>query len=201
MRTLLIVAWLFTGLGGVIYHYGPGREKIALEQTEQKIDLAESSADDARWDEAVFLYETAIAELPADQKDAARRLTLEKCKAQMMAAKLPDARQELQTLLDDLRGDDSASPELVAEVRSTLANSQYYMAWLMRLEGLTEAEWMPEIESSRQHYAQLLDESQQIDDAEVRERMTQRSREDLESAVRLARMDLGELQGLPLPNQ
>jgi hypothetical protein len=30
---------------------------------------------------------------------------------------------------------------------------------------------------------------------------TKEAREDLESAIRLARMDLSELQGLPLPSQ
>ena len=65
---------------------------------------------------------------------------------------------------------------------------------LMRLEGRAKEDWEPEIEGARQHYALLAQNS--TDEAERAKR-----HEDLESAIRLARMDLGELQGLPLPSQ
>ena len=71
------------------------------------------------------------------------------------------------------------------------------MTWLMRLEGMPEEEWMPEIEAARQHYTQLTLDAEKIGDTEL----AVRSAEDLESTIRLARMDLGELQALPLPSQ
>jgi len=115
----------------------------------------------------------------------------------MMAAKLPEARETLEGLLDDVRQADEPDKKFVTEVQSALANSQYYMTWLMRLEGLPEAEWKPEIEAARQHYTQLTIDAKEIGDEEL----LSRSAEDLESAVRLARMDLADLQGLPLPSQ
>ena len=89
-----------------------------------------------------------------------------------------------------------ANPKLTEEVRSTLANSQYYMTWLMRLEGRSREEWEPEIEASRQNYRLLAEKSKTDGDTKF-----ERHQKDLESAIRLARLDLKDLQGLPLPSQ
>ncbi len=87
--------------------------------------------------------------------------------------------------------------ELIAHTRAALANSQYYMTWLMRLEGLAKEVWEPEIESARQHFRVLGEEARQNGDL----RLAKISDEDLEAAIRLSRLDLAELQGLPLPSQ
>jgi hypothetical protein len=71
-----------------------------------------------------------------------------------------------------------------------LAGAKYYMTWLMRLEGLPQEDWEPEIESARQHF-RLLAEKGTPDQ--------ERYQQKLESAIRLARMDLTELQGQALP--
>ena len=71
------------------------------------------------------------------------------------------------------------------------------MTWLMRLEGQPEETWMPEIEAARQHYAQLTKDAEKLGD----DKLMKTSLEDLESSIRLARMDLSELQALPLPSQ
>lgn len=197
MRILLIVSWLFVGLAGVIYHYGPGQEKMELERIDTMMQDARNSVQSENWAEAVEQFDAVLAELPAEKKTEARGLTLEKAKAQMMAAELPKARESLQTLLDEVRQDDEADPRFIAEVQSTLANSQYYMTWLMRLEGRPEEEWRPEIEAARQHYTQLAKTADEIGD----NHLATRSAEDLESSIRLARMELRQLQALPLPNQ
>jgi len=197
MRTLLIVAWLFTGLGGVIYHFGPGQEKMEIDRINQMLKVARQSVEAEDWPKAVEQFDQVLADLPAEKITESRRLILEKAKAQMMAAELPKARESLESLLLDVRQDDEADPRFVADVQSTLANSQYYMTWLMRLEGMPEEEWMPEIEAARQHYTQLTLDAKKIGDTEL----AVRSAEDLESTIRLARMDLGELQALPLPSQ
>ena len=197
MRILLIVSWLFVGLAGVIYHYGPGQEKMELERIDTMMQDARASVQSENWAEAVEQFDAVLAELPAEKKTEARGLTLEKAKAQMMAAELPKARESLQTLLDEVRQDDEADPRFIAEVQSTLANSQYYMTWLMRLEGRPEEEWRPEIEAARQHYTQLAKTADEIGD----NHLAMRSAEDLESSIRLARMELRQLQALPLPNQ
>ena len=67
----------------------------------------------------------------------------------------------------------------------------------MRLEGLGAADWEPEIESSRQTYRMLAEAAEAHGDTVS----AKAHRQDLESAIRLSRMDLAQLQGLDLPKQ
>jgi len=71
------------------------------------------------------------------------------------------------------------------------------MTWLMRLEGKPTEDWEPEIESSRQHYRLLAEKAEDSGDAKSAETRKQ----DLEAAIRLARMELSELQALKIPSQ
>ena len=67
----------------------------------------------------------------------------------------------------------------------------------MRLEGLPRSEWEPEIDAARQTYKMLASQSV----AAGNEQFAKRHQEDLESVIKLARTDLSDLQGLPLPSQ
>lgn len=179
------------------YHFGPGQRQLDLDHAGALVRDAEELAGCGTWDEAVATYSEAISALPEGEKATMRKLRLARAKAQMLASQLPVAHGELKGLLDEVQGDEEASPELVRETRSSLANAQYYVTWLMRLEGQPRDVWEPEIEASRQHYRVLAESAEKAGDAEA----AKGYREDLEGSVRLARMDLGELQGLPLPSQ
>ena len=115
----------------------------------------------------------------------------------MMFKQLPDAQRELLALVDEINNDPKADPTLQRDAREALANAQFYMTWLMRLEGQPREIWEPEIEASRQNYRLLAEQAEGRKDAAS----TQRAKEDLESAIRLARLDIKDLQGLPLPSQ
>ncbi|MEZ6096984.1 MAG: hypothetical protein R3C03_22635 [Pirellulaceae bacterium] len=193
----MIIAWLFIGLGGLIYHFGPGRERLELDQIDNLLADARASVAAEEWDASVTTYEKVLAMLPDQLQEQSWQVQLELCKAKMMAAKLPEARTSLEELFRDVRAAENAPQQLVADIESALASSQYYTTWLMRLEGLPEDEWKPEIEAARQHYSQRVKEARELGDAN----QIKIASEDLESAIRLARMDLGELQGLPLPSQ
>ena len=204
MRALFIIAWLFIGLAAAIYHYGPGQKMLEMDQVDSKLAQVDSMLAQARTNVSLEDYSTAVDqfdaimnELPAAKRDLSQRLQLEKAKAQMHAAQLPEARNGLDSLLTDLRNEAEPDQQLIMETQNALANAQYYRTWLMRLEGLHEDVWKPEIESARQHYTQLNEVAVAAGDADAASKTAQ----DLESAVRLARMDLEELQGLPLPNQ
>jgi hypothetical protein len=197
MRVVLIIAWFFVALAGVIFHFGPGREQAKLDRLDQLLLDARRSVANQQWGNAVEKFDLALAEVPSQKIVQSRQIVLEKAKAQMMAAQLPAARQTLEQLLADARQDPKSPLSLNAEIESALANSQYYMTWLMRLEGLKKEEWLPEIESARQHFAQVSQMGKDLGDFEL----VRRGQEDLEASVRLARMDLNELQGLPLPSQ
>jgi len=99
--------------------------------------------------------------------------------------------------VQQLDADPSADPGMLAESRSALANAQYYQTWLMRLEGHPREDWEPEIEAARQNFSLLAEQAEAKGDAAG----ATMHEKDLESVIRLARMDLTELQGLPLPSQ
>jgi hypothetical protein len=109
----------------------------------------------------------------------------------MYFGELPEAIQDLDTLLADARRD-GAQTKLEREIRGTLASAQYYVGWLMRLEGAEPDEWLLPVESARQHFRLLAEQAPDPDALADCEK-------NLEATIRLARMDLSELEGLPLP--
>ena len=113
----------------------------------------------------------------------------------MQCSQLPEAYKELLSMLSSQ--DENTEPQLVADTKSTLANAQYYMTWLMRLEGHSRELWEPVIESSRQNYYAAAEFAKSQSDQRSADQLT----ENLEASIKLARIDLDELQGLPLPNQ
>jgi hypothetical protein len=197
MRALLLVGWLMVPVGVGIWHYGPGQERMLLDDAAGALAEADGFAAAGKWDAAAEKYGEALRLLPASRTEETRRVRLARAKAQMLAKQLPEARADLQALVEALEGDPSANPELLADARSSLASAQYYMTWLMRLEGQPRELWEKEIESARQIYRLLAEAAEDLGDGET----ARKNREDLESAIRLARMDLSELQALPLPSQ
>jgi hypothetical protein len=197
MRILVLSAWLLLVPVALAYHFGPGQTQQKLDATAKKLAEAQRLANAEDRAAAVDAFTEALKLLPDGHADEARRIRLQRAKVQMLAKQLPEAHADLTSLVDELSGDAAADPKLLAEARSVLANSQYYLTWLMRLEGLPREVWEPEIESARQIYRHLAEHSQTLGDAAA----AKTHLEDLESTIRLARMDLSELQGLPLPSQ
>jgi hypothetical protein len=197
MRTLVLLGWLMVPVAFGAYHYGPGQEKLQLDSVAHLVAKADSLAASEQWPQAEAKYQEALGLLPEGRADDSRRIRLRRAKVQMFAHQLPEANTALQEIVDQLDDDKTADHKLRDEAREALANAQYYMTWLRRLEGLSNDEWEPEIESSRQTYKLLAEQ----DEARGDQVAAKRHREDLESVIRLARLDLGELQGLDLPKQ
>lgn len=197
MRTLLLVTWLLLPLGFLAFHYGPGQQHLSQDQAALILASADRAAQAKKFVDAQALYEMALAALPPSDRLRQQQVRLELCKTQMMNRQLPEANANLAALVEELAADRSADPQLFAEARGTLANSQYYLTWLMRLEGQPRDKWEAEIDRAQQLYRQLAVESKSNQDST----QLQRWQQDLEASVKLARMDLGELQGLPLPSQ
>ncbi len=211
MRKLLLFGWLLLPVGAGAYHFGPGQVDVRTDRASVAARDAEAIAAEARaiaardgddaargtWAAASEAYEVALQELPAGNEAQSRALRLELAKARMFISQLPEAHRDLISLVDELEEDASADPKLLAESRGALANAQYYRTWLMRLEGAPRDEWEPEIEASRQNYRLVAETAVQSGDVEV----ARASVADVEAAVRLARMDISDLQGLPLPSQ
>lgn len=211
MNRSLIALWLTLPVAAYAYHMGPGQEHMRLDEVAALIESADFHVAEAEriaaidgdeaavgeWTDAEADYAEALDLMPAGRVAEIRRLKLERAKAQMFIAKLPIANGTLAGMVTELQDDPTADPELLADVQRTFATSQYYMTWLQRLEGAPREEWEPRIDSARQTFKLLASRAE----AGTNQRKTEEAREDLESAIRLARMELSELQGLPLPSQ
>ena len=211
MKRPLFALWLTLPVAAYAYHMGPGQEHMRLDQVAALIESADFHVAEAEriaalngdeaavedWTRAEADYAEALDLLPDERVTEARRLKLERAKAQMFISKLPIANATLSGMVTELLGDPDVDPELLADVQRTFATSQYYMTWLQRLEGAPREEWEPRIDSARQIFKLLATKAE----AGADQSSTKEAREDLESAIRLARMDLSELQGLPLPSQ
>jgi hypothetical protein len=197
MRILLLVGWLLVPVAVAFWHYGPGQEQVLLDEAGAHLKAGDRLAASGEWARAVEQYDEALRRLPAGRAHDGRRIRLERAKAQMQSRQLPAAHDELRGLVEELQSDPTADAKLLAEARSVQANAQYYMTWLMRLEGQPRELWEPEIEAARQTYRLLAEQAEAKGDAPA----ATKHKQDLESSIRLARMALSDLQGLPLPSQ
>ena len=197
VRKGLLAAWLALPIGVFAYHEGPGQDAMKLDDADVALARAAEQVAAGSWLDAVDSYDEALGLLPEDRIAEARRIRLERSKAAMNDQGLVDAHADFRDLVAELNADADADPVLLADAREAFANSQYYMTWLMRLEGRSRDEWEPEIDAARQTYRLLAELADQRGDAAA----STRHREDLEAAIRLARMEVRDLQGLPLPSQ
>ena len=214
MKTLLLSLWILAPIGVGAYHLGPGQDRLRADEAGEWIATAKAQlelaaqntgtdevAAGAAYAKAKAAIEEALALLPDDSSADAlalrRGLRLERAKCRMFTSELPQANSELGELVRELADDPEADAAQLVAARDAFANSQYYMTWLLRLEGAGRADWEPRIESARQIYRLLAESAEARGD----QRATTRFREDLEAAIRLERMEIGELQGLPLPSQ
>lgn len=192
-KKLLLCCWLLTPVALLAYHYGPGQSGLARDEAAKQIALAATLERSANWPGAVTAYSDALAKLPESDHDPRWKLQLAKSKARMHAGELPEAIVDLEALLTEMHK--SGAPAQQSEaVRTQLATAHYYAAWLMRLEGASTEEWTVQVENARQHFRLLAEEKLKSDAPAAKAHQ-----EDLEATIRLARMDLSELQGLPLP--
>ena len=197
MRIYLLLGWLLLPIVALAFHLGPGQERQTLDDAGRLLAQVERHVAAQEWEAVVETCDEALKVLPKDRVADGHRIVLERAKARMLVKQLPVAHGELKGLVDDLVADSATDPALLADAQAALANAEYYMTWLMRLEGKSKEEWEPQIEASRQTFRLLAEQAEAAGD----EQLAKRHREDLESSIRLARMDLTELQGLPLPSQ
>lgn len=193
----MLSLWLVIPAISVAYHYGPGQRGLVMDEAGLMVAAVNHYSVQEDWSKTIELCEKTLETLPEEETHLRRRVVLEKAKAQMMASQLPNARNALINLMDEIAPDPEETNSFKDDVRQSLANSEFYMTWLMRLEGLPRSEWEPHVESARQHFKRLAETSAEQGQSEL----AIQHQKDLESTVRLARMDLGELQGLPLPSQ
>ena len=121
MRTLVLLGWLLVPVAFGAYHFGPGQERLRLDDTAAVLAEADRLAAAEDWQSAVAKYDAAQAMLPEGRVEEVRRVRLKRAKAQMFAHQLPEASAALQELVEQLQGDKTASAQLRDEAREAQA--------------------------------------------------------------------------------
>ena len=189
-KNLLIFLWALAPVALLAYHFGPGQAGLAREEARASIRAALNFEAGEEWRQTIDAYNDALAALPDTETAKRQQLQLARANARIYVGELPEAMFEMEHLLDETaKGSDS---ELESKVRSSLASAQYYTGWLMRLELAEKKEWKEPLEKARQNFRLL---------AEQTAKASEDHQKNLEAVVRLARMDLSEVQALPLPKK
>lgn len=190
---LAFYVWLLVPVALLAYHFGPGQSRLLQDEISKHIAAAAKAEQKEDWPAAMQSYAAALAVIPASDTEFRGQVRLAHAKVQMYSGEIIEAIGDMKGLLAELSADERHA-KVRDEVRDTLGAAEYYAAWLMRLEGAPAAEWTPSVENSRQHY-RLLSE----DLLKVGAPSAPQYQQNLEAAIRLERMDLSELRGLPLP--
>lgn len=195
MRRLATILWLLVPVCIIAWHYGPGQDSLARDQASAFIKNARFAESKDDWKGARENYRQALMLMPSGDSDVRLALQLAQAKTRMYVGELPEAMEEVDTLLEEAISV-GASKALLDEIRSTSGLMHYYVAWLMRLEGAETEEWTEQTEIARQQFRLLSEQLASAGNAEAKA-----YQENLEAVIRLARMDLSELKGLPLPKE
>ena len=193
-KNLLIFLWALAPVALLAFHFGPGQAGLAREEAKTSIQAALDFEAGKQWQQAIDSYNDALAALPDSETAKRHQLQLARANARTHVGELPEAMLAMEHLLDETaKGSDKA---LEKKVRSSLANAQYYIGWLMRLELAEKKEWMEPLEKARQNFRLLAEQTAKTD-----AKASEDHQKNLEAVVRLARMDLSEVQALPLPKK
>ena len=197
MRVLLIVLWMLIPVAALAYHLGPGQAQLKLDQASHLLKQADQDAQQEKWTTAHQKYAEALTVIPENETSLRNKVRLERNKALMMDRGLNEAFSDLTSLVEEMKANSQSDRDTLCEAQSSLASAQFYRTWLMRLEGQPRDVWEPQIESAQMTYRMLAEHS--VNAGKDEQALVHRK--DLESAIQLARMDVGQLQGLPLPSQ
>lgn len=191
MRISSSTVWALLPLVLIGLHFGPGQKWLRRDAAAQLQQAGDRFAEQGHWDGAVQQYTAALAALPENAISARQTLEVALGRALVMSGEIVEGQERLTKTLEELEAGNQALRPLAAEARYELGVSGYYAAWIMRLEGATADEWLPEAESARQQFRLLAEQENAVD--------SEASQRSLEATIRLEQMDLSELLARPRP--
>ena len=193
LRKIAMLAWFAAPLLVISWHYGPGQSALAHDLAASHVSVARTAAAQADYAAASDAFTAALAGLPPD--DPARLpIELEQAMASAASGELLQGMDQMSDVIKRLNERGEGNGELARATRSELGEAHYHAAWLMRLEGASTDEWTAEVDEARQHFRLLAETTSDPVEVEI-------SSKNLESAVRLQRLDLTELKGMALPKK
>jgi hypothetical protein len=192
-RKIIILLWCAVPLLAIAWHYGPGQTALARDHAASHLNSARAFAAQEDYEQSLQNFAATLADLPAE--DPARApIELEQAVVTAASGDLLLGIEQMSDLLKRLADQGQGNETLARATRSELGEAHYHAAWLMRLEGASTDEWTAEADAARQHFRLLTETASDASDEEM-------SAKNLESVIRLQRLDLNELMGLPLPKK
>jgi hypothetical protein len=188
-----LYAWLLLPVALLAYHFGPGQASRQRDEIARQLSLAAQAEQREDWNAARRAYAQALSHLPGANTRLRNGVRVAQAKARMYSGEIVEAIGDLKILLAEIDVP-GADPTLRDDVRDTLGTAEYYVGWLMRLEGAPPEEWSAEVENARQHFHLLSQDTSEVTPASASQ-----YQQNLEAAIRLSRIELSELRGLPLP--
>lgn len=195
MKRAFLATWLLCPIALVAWHFGPGARHLARDRAGDGWRAARAAESAEHWEQAAALYQSARDLLPTDDPDR-DRLELAEARSRINAGQVIEGQEQLQKLIDKLEADPRANPALMNQAAAELADSSYYAAWIMRLEGATAEEWKPEAERARQQFRLLAEQAETAGNPQAGA-----LKGNLEATIRLEQMDLSTLLAKPLPKK
>lgn len=193
MRMRFPVLWSLLPLPLLALHFGAGQRWLACDRAARGAQAARDAAEAGDWLEAERRASAAVEALGSAAPDARVRLLMDVAQAQLERGEADGAINRLRdTLADPALA--VATEATRREVRERLAEASLLSAWVMRLEGASRDEWLPDAEQARQQYRLL---AEQVGDAADGGRLAA----NLERVVRFERATLEELRARPLPRK
>ncbi|GAA4441761.1 hypothetical protein [Bremerella cremea] len=193
MKLIVFTIWILVAVAGLAYHFGPGQGQMTRDQISRQLAAAHRHALDGEYDSALPLYDQALSKLPSEQRAKVFEVRIEKAKLQIEAGATPKAYADLVEMAPLVLPDKQLPASLKNELTSALGAAEFYGTWIMRLEGKPKEVWLPFAESSRQRFRYLSEATAPNSDDALT------YRQNLERVIRLERMTIEELQGMPLP--
>jgi tetratricopeptide (TPR) repeat protein len=194
-RNLAILAWLLPVAGIGYYHFSKGASGVLMEKADRLQRQAVAREKAGAWGEAAKLYDEAAAIIPANKHKLEKAGVVGRAaRAKMRDGEIELALLDLKSALAELPPGPKSDP-LERDLRYSLAETEYYAAWILRLENQPRAKWFPHATCARQNL-RFLAEDPGLPAAE----RTGHAR-DMEAVIRLTRLDIEELKKLPLPEQ
>lgn len=187
---MLWTVWAVIPVLLAIWWFGPGQELQARSRVASTVELAITAAEEENWEKAAELFGQAIGEAPSDSPRSNLWLRLRASHAEFMSGNTWNGIAGMEEVLDDKNVDS----DLARDARARIASAQYFATWKLRLEGAESAVWKPEAEKARQHFRLLAEDAEKRNAPE-----SEALKKNVESVIWLERMDLAELQSLPLP--
>lgn len=195
MNRFFKTAWILLPLAVFAWHLGPGQRLVQQNQTREHLVAATQASANGQWLDASQQFDEATLAWP-DEDDARTAMRIRQANARVMAGEVVEGQEQLEEILTGLQSIDAPTADqqkLAKHARADLGQASYYAGWLMRLEGATSEEWLPEVERARQLYRLLAENEADANSGDMT------FHENLEAAIRLERMDLSVLKGKRLP--